>query len=112
MALLFLDCSVRVVSSDDERMLPSLPGIETTTAKCIEGSHTDTSSTSISIPMGSSRVERTARVWGCVFLSTNTESDFDLLTLWAIVTASATAVASSRSEPFASGSPVSSDTIV
>ena len=79
--LLSLARSVSAASEVDDGMWPSLPGIDTTTAKCRDVSHEATSPNSILIPMGSRRVERTASDCGWVLRSTKTESDFDLLTL-------------------------------
>jgi hypothetical protein len=64
------------------------------------------------MPSGSARVRITAMFCGWQFSSTKKAVAFDFATRCAMVMASAAAVASSRSEALATGSPVRSDTIV
>ena len=64
------------------------------------------------MPRGAARVARTARVWGWRSVQTATTSDLARLAAWAIVTASAAAVASSSRLALAMGMPVRSQIMV
>jgi hypothetical protein len=66
----------------------------------------------ISIPSGSARVSITEMVCGCRFSLTKNALALDFATRCAIAMASAAAVASSKSDALATGSPVRSATMV
>ena len=70
------------------------------------------SATTSSMPMGSARVASTAIVCGWVSGCTTNRLDSTLVSRRAMAIASAAAVASSSSEALATGSPVSSSTMV
>ena len=89
-----------------------MPGYWNTAAKTVLASMSSGAPRTTSIPSGAVRVRITAMFCGWQFSSTNTALAFDLAPRCAMVTASAAAVASSRSDALATSSPVRSTIIV
>ncbi len=93
-------------------MYPCVPGYWKIAPKTVLGSRSTGSPTTISIPSGSARVRMTARLCGWHSWSTKKARAFDLAWRWAMVIASAAAVASSSSDELAMSIAVRSVTSV
>ena len=100
------------VTSESGATMPLDEGRETTTQNASTVARAASGSTSTDTPTGAQRARKTLRCWGCVSSWTATTRLSFFAVRRAMVTASAIAVDSSRSDAFAMSRPVNSVTTV